>query len=157
MESLIAESTPLSLIQRQIVEKIPFMPFAELMGFEMVRADFGEIEIDFEAQARHHNPMGTLNGGALAALTDAAMGMTMVSILKPDESFTTLEQKTNFLKPIWTGKLRASGRVIKDGNTVVLVESKVTDAKGSLVAYAASTCMKLRGERTKNREVRTTH
>ena len=62
------------------------------------------------------------------------------------ETFTTLELKINFLKPVWTGKLVAVGRVVKGGRTVGLVECDVTDEQGRLVARASSTCLTLRGE-----------
>jgi uncharacterized protein (TIGR00369 family) len=150
-------TTPLDGLHRQMALKVPFMPYAELMSFEMVHAVSGEVDIQMNAGRQHHNPMGTVNGGALCSLADAAMGMTMVSVLTADESFTTLEQKTNFLKPVWQGKLIAQGRLLRDGKTVTLVEAKIYDEKHSLVAYAVSTCMKLRGDQTKNREVKTAH
>ena len=72
-------------------------------------------------------------------------------MLAEGETFTTIELKINFLKPIWTGKLRAEGRVVKRGRTVGLVESDVFDIKGSLVARASSTCMTLRGSEATGR------
>jgi uncharacterized protein (TIGR00369 family) len=134
-----------------------FMPFAQTMGFEMVSSRLGEVVVELQAGRPHHNPMGTVNGGALCALADAAMGMTVASTLKDGESFTTLEQKTNFLKPVWQGRLRAVGKLVRDGNTIALVESKIYDEKESIVAYSTSTCMKLRGAETKNRELRVAH
>ncbi len=60
-----------------------------------------------EATERHANPMGM--------------------------AFTTLELKINFMKPVWTGKLRAEGRVLSGGRAVGF-------------AHATSTCMTLRGD-----------
>ena len=64
--------------------------------------------------------MGTLHGGALCDIADAAMGMAWASTLGEGETFTTLELKINFLKPVWSGTLRAVGRVVKAGHTVGL-------------------------------------
>ncbi|MFQ5771237.1 MAG: PaaI family thioesterase, partial [bacterium] len=50
---------------------------------------------------QHANPMGTLHGGVLCDIADAAMGMAYASTLEQGESFTTLELKINFLKPVW--------------------------------------------------------
>ena len=44
-----------------------------------------------------------------------------------------------------TGRLVATGRVVKGGHTVGLVECDVVDDKERLVARASSTCMTLRG------------
>jgi uncharacterized protein (TIGR00369 family) len=100
---------------------------------------------------RHANPMGTLHGGVLCDIADAAMGMAWASELDEGESFTTLELKINFLKPVWNGRLRAEGRVMKRGKSVGLVECDVRDAKGDLVAHATSTVMTLRGESARGR------
>jgi acyl-coenzyme A thioesterase PaaI-like protein len=40
---------------------------------------------------------------------------------------------------------------LKQGRTTGLVECRVTDEKGSLVAHATSTCMTLRGEAAQGR------
>lgn len=74
------------------------------------------------------------------------MGVAYASTLKEGESFTTLELKINFLKPVWNARLRAEGRVVKRGKTVGLVECDVVDESGSLVARASSTCLTLSGD-----------
>ena len=71
--------------------------------------------------------------------------------LEEGETFTTLELKINFLKPVWKARLRAVARVVKQGRTVGMVECDITDDKESLVARATSTCMTLRGEQAKGR------
>jgi uncharacterized protein (TIGR00369 family) len=68
------------------------------------------------------------------------------SLLEEGETFTTLELKANFLKPVWGGLLTARARVVKSGRTIGLVECDVLDAAESLVARASSTCMALREE-----------
>ena len=40
-------------------------------------------------------PDGTIQGGVICALADAAMGMAYASRLEEGESFTTLELKAN--------------------------------------------------------------
>ncbi|HMK36418.1 MAG TPA: PaaI family thioesterase [Desulfomonilaceae bacterium] len=126
-------------------------PIAELIGFDLIEAEIGHAVIEFQAEARHANPMGTLHGGVLCDIADAAMGMAYASTLSPGESFTTLELKINFLRPFWKGKLRAVGDVIKQGNTVGLVECEVLDEKNRLVAKASSTCMTLKGPQAHGR------
>src|SRR5689334_967872 len=121
-------------------------PIAELIGFDAVTIEEGRVVIEFEAGRRHANPMGTLHGGILCDIADAAMGLAYASTLAEGESFTTLELKINFLKPIWKSKLTAKGRVAKAGRTVGLAECDVFDDERKLVARASSTCMTLRGD-----------
>jgi uncharacterized protein (TIGR00369 family) len=95
--------------------------------------------------------MGTLHGGILCDIADAAMGIAFASTLAADESFTTLELKINFLRPVWEARLKAEGRVVRRGSSVGYIECEVTDEQGKLVAKAASTCLVLRGEAAKGR------
>ena len=129
----------------------PQPPVAKLIGFDLVAVEPGKAVIELLATEAHANPMGTLHGGILCDIADAAMGIAYASNLVEGESFTTLELKINFLKPVWNARLFATGRVVKQGRTVGLVECDVTDEQGSLVARATSTCLTLRGEQARGR------
>ena len=141
----------LDAAKAMIEGKAPQAPVARLIGFELVAIEPGSAVIELQATEAHRNPMGTLHGGILCDIADAAMGIAYASNLNDQESFTTLELKINFLKPIWNTRLRALGRVVKQGRTVGLVECDITDDTGSLVARATSTCLTLRGEQAKGR------
>ena len=129
----------------------PRPPVADLIGFRIASIERGHAVMTMDAGPQHANPMGTLHGGILCDLADAAMGMAYASSLDEGETFTTLELKINFLKPVWTGRLTADGRVVKGGHTVGLVECDVHDDKDRLVARASSTCMTLRGAQAQGR------
>src|ERR1700675_3372482 len=141
----------LERLDKVIRGELPAPPIARLIGFQLVSARHGEAVISFEANQKHANPMGTLHGGVLCDVADAAMGIAFASTLADDESFTTLELKINFLRPVWNEKLRAVGKVVKRGNTVGLVECDITNAAGVLVARSSSTCMVLRGAQATGR------
>ncbi len=129
----------------------PPPPIARLIGFDLISVKPGEAVVQFQATEAHANPMGTLHGGVLCDIADAAMGIAYSSNLDEGESFTTLELKINYLKPVWKTRLLAVGHVVKQGRTVGLVECDITDEQGTLVARATSTCMTLRGEQAKGR------
>ena len=126
-------------------------PVAELIGLEVEGVEGGETVMTLLAEERHSNPMGTLHGGILCDLADAAMGMAYFSTLDPGESFTTLELKINFLRPFWTGRLVARGRVVSRGRTVGMAECEVEDDQGRLIAKATSTCLTLQGDAASGR------
>jgi uncharacterized protein (TIGR00369 family) len=137
--------TMLERVQAMIRKEAPNPPVADLVGFRVLEVAPGRALFEMEAGPQHANPMGTVHGGILCDLADAAMGIAFASTLGEGESFTTLELKINFLKPLWTARLRAEGRVVKRGKTVGLVECDVLDEMGNLVARASSTCMTLSG------------
>jgi uncharacterized protein (TIGR00369 family) len=120
-------------------------PIGRLFGLTLTGRGKGRATIEFEADGRFANPMGTLHGGVLCDLADAAMGVAYQSTLAEGESFTTLELKINFLRPVWNAKLKAEARTVRRGKTVGLVECDIIDEKERLVARASSTCMTLRG------------
>ena len=128
----------------------PQPPAAMLLGMRLESFGSGEAVVALDAAAAHTNPMGTVQGGILAAVADAAMGWAFMTTLGDGESYTTLEIKVNFLRPVWTGRLEARARVKSAGRTVALVECDVM-ADGKLVAHGVSTCMTLRGEQAAGR------
>jgi uncharacterized protein (TIGR00369 family) len=138
-------ATPLDLLRQTLRGEVPPPPVASLIGFTLRSIEPGHAVIELEASQRHANPMGTLHGGVLCDIADAAMGMAYAATLGEGETFTTLEMKINFLRPMWAGLLTASGRVVHGGRTVGLAECEVRDERGRLVAHATSTCMTLRG------------
>jgi len=131
--------------------ELPPPPVATLIGFTLTEVEPGRAVVEFQADGRHANPMGTVHGGVLCDIADAAMGIAYAATLDEDETFTTLELKINFLKPVRTGPLVATGHVVKSGRSIGLVECDVVDDKDRLVARASSTCMTLRGEQAVGR------
>jgi uncharacterized protein (TIGR00369 family) len=77
-------------------------------------------------------------------LADASMGVALMSLLGEEESFTTLELKINFLRPVYEGELRAEAKVLHRGRTIALVESVLSNSEGKEVARATATQMVLR-------------
>ncbi len=144
-------SVGMEQIQQLVRGELPLPPIARLIGFAVTAVESGRVEVELAADERHANPMGTLHGGILCDIADAAMGMAYASRLEAGESFTTLELKINFLKPVWRARLRAVGKVIKMGRTVGLVECEIFDEKAALVAKVSSTCLTLRGEAASGR------
>jgi uncharacterized protein (TIGR00369 family) len=127
------------------------VPIAALIGFRVEEIGAGRAVASLQTGPQHANPMGTLHGGILCDLTDAAMGMAFVSTLAADESFTTMALSINFFRPVWQAVLRAEAHVVNRGKNVGYVECDVTDQDGKRVAKATSTCFILRGDQTKER------
>jgi uncharacterized protein (TIGR00369 family) len=74
------------------------VPIARLIGFQTKDIANGRATVVLAAGPQHANPMGTLHGGVLCDIADAAMGIAFASTLAPEESFTTVELKINFFR-----------------------------------------------------------
>jgi uncharacterized protein (TIGR00369 family) len=129
-------------------------PVAGLIGFEIDEMGEGRAVGSLQAGPQHANPMGTLHGGILCDIADAAMGMAFASTLAADESFTTIDLGINFFRPVWQARLRAEARVVNRSKNVGYLECEVSDENGKLIAKANSTCFVLRGDRVEEREAK---
>lgn len=126
-------------------------PVANLIGFQVAETGNGRAVVTLATGEQHANPMGTVHGGILCDIADAAMGIAFVGTLSEGESFTTIELKINYFRPVWKSQLKAEANVLRRGATVGYVECDVTDENGKLVAKSSSTCLVLRGEKAAGR------
>lgn len=136
------------LIEKALASNVPI---AELIGFRLEEVGDRSAVMSLRTGPQHANPMGTLHGGVLCDLADAAMGMAFATTLAPDESFTTMGLSINFFRPVWQARLRADARVVNRGRNVGYVECEVIDQDGKHVAKAHSTCFVLRGDGARER------
>src|ERR1700747_1079552 len=126
-------------------EKTNDVPIARRIGFEAKDIADGRAIVVLAAGSQHANPMGTLHGGVLCDIADAAVGMAFASTLAPEESFTTVELKINFFRPVWQAKLKAEGMVVRRGHTIGYVEGTITHEGNRLIPEGASQGMDTSG------------
>jgi len=143
--------TALELFRQIVAGEIEGPPVGHLLDMRMTEIDEGRAVFVLDAGPQHASPLGTVHGGIICDVADAALGCAHASLLGEGETFATIELKINFLKPVWAGRLTAVGTVVKAGRTIGLTECRVTDEGGSLVAFATATCMTLRGEAAEGR------
>ena len=122
--------------------ELPAPPISELMGFRGVSAEPGRAVFEM-SRGRHYNPIGSVHGGIALTLLDSAMGWVPFTLLEAGVGYTTLEVKTNFVRPITaeTGLIRREGIVIHRGTRIATAEGKLTDAVGKLLAHGTTTCL----------------
>jgi uncharacterized protein (TIGR00369 family) len=143
--------TALETFRQMVAGEIDGPPVGRLLDMRMTEVDEGRAVFVLDAGPQHASPLGTVHGGIICDVADAALGCAYASLLDEGETFATVELKINFLKPVWAGRLTAVGTVVKAGRTIGLTECRVTDQGGSLVAYATATCITLRGEAAEGR------
>jgi uncharacterized protein (TIGR00369 family) len=113
----------------------------ETLGARITEAEPGRVVLELVAGPQHRHGGGVVQGGVITQIADAAMGMSLAT-LQPDGTWnTTIELKINFIRPAIDGRLRAVGRVIEMGETLLFSEADVVDEAGRLIARASSTCL----------------
>jgi len=138
--------TGLEAMTAMLTGQTPAPPIGELLGLQMLEVSPGKAVFGLHASRKHTNPMGTLHGGVLCDLGDAAMGCAVATTLDEGQSYTTIELKINFFKPVWEGPLTAKAAVVRRTRKVAYAEAEVLDASGSMVAKLNSSCLVLTGD-----------
>ena len=86
-----------------------------------------------------------MHGGTVMALADAAGGYCAFANLPDGATGTaTIESKTNMLRAVREGSVRATSTVLHTGGTTIVVETEVRDGGGKLVAKTTQTQAVLR-------------
>jgi uncharacterized protein (TIGR00369 family) len=132
-------------LQSMVAGELPGPPVAQLLGMRIVEVEDGRAVFELDTDRRFWNPMGTVHGGILCDLADAALGVCWAATLADGETFTTVELKINFLRPVREGRLRAVATVTKRGRHIGMTECEITDDEDRLIAKASATVMTLRG------------
>ncbi|WP_296261380.1 MULTISPECIES: PaaI family thioesterase [unclassified Pseudomonas] len=100
---------------------------------------------------RHGNQQGTVHGGLLCELADAAIGTAHSTLIQQDESFTSIDLKATFLRPVWQYRLRAHAWTARRGQTINHYRCDIQREGGKLVASIESAVMTLRGDHARER------
>ena len=131
----------------------PLPPIAKFLQMRITQVEEGRVTMQMPIDARYANPTGTLHGGVMCDLGDAAMGTAFATTCEEGDSYTTIELKCNYLRPVWKGDLTASAWVVSRGKTIGLVECELRDDTNRLIAKLSSTLTVLSGDRAKGREL----
>ena len=116
------------------------MPFAELLGVEVLAASPEEVRARIAWEERLCTAGGILHGGALMSLADAAGAYcTFLNLPERSAGTATIESKTNFFRAVREGHVVATSRPLHRGRTTIVVETDLHDAEGKHVARVTQT------------------
>jgi uncharacterized protein (TIGR00369 family) len=137
------DGTGLEYLHSILAGDFAFVPIGEHLGFRLGSVERGRVTIVGRPDARSFNLLSTVHGGWTAAVLDTAMALSCLSTLGADQSFTTLDIRINYLRPITaeSGELRAEGGVIQGGRKVAYCEARLFDAAGKLLAHGTGSCL----------------
>jgi uncharacterized protein (TIGR00369 family) len=114
--------------------------FTELVGTEVSSAEEGQAAVSLRAEQRHLNPSGTVHGGVISTLIDAAMAEALNTITEEDEQPFTIQITVNYMKPGKPGTLTSTAQVRKGGERITIVEAEVVQEDDEeVIALATGT------------------
>ena len=109
--------------------------FHELVGIRVERMSGDEAVVSVTCGEEHLNGHGTVHGGLLASLADAAMGAAMAA---GGQTPATVEMKVTYLEAAKPGRLEATARVRRRGSRITIVEAEIVGSDVT-VAHAIAT------------------
>lgn len=115
------------------------MPFARLVGVELVSAAADEVRGRLEWAPERCTTAGVLHGGALMVLADSVGAVCAFLNIRPGEGTSTIESKTNFFRAVRSGPVEAVCRPLHVGRTTVVVQTDLRDDQGRRVAQVTQT------------------
>jgi uncharacterized protein (TIGR00369 family) len=125
---------------------------SQTLGIRIAEVGRGTATVEIDADTNiHGNQQGTVHGGLICELADAAIGTAHSTLMNEGESFTTVELKINFFRPVMKSKLRASAKPIQSGRSITCYTCEILRDDNKLVAMVVSTVMTLRGEKAVGR------
>ena len=124
----------------------------QTLGFRLVEVSEASACVEMEAKTElHANPMGTLHGGVLCDIADAAIGTAHLTTIAEGESFTSIDLQINFFRPVWNERFTAVARAVHRARTVSRYICDITRPDGKLIPQVMTTVMTLRGESAQGR------
>lgn len=127
-------------------------PISQTLGIRIAAIGHATATLEIDAdEERHGNQQGTVHGGLISELADAAIGTAHSTLMAEGESFTSLELKVNFFRPVWRTTLRAVARPTHQGRNISHYTCEILRGDGKLAALATSTVMTLRGDQASGR------
>lgn len=133
----------LEFMKKIAAGELPGAPMASHLNMTLAEVEHGRASFRALPDESHYNPIGTVHGGYMCTLLDSALGCAVHTTLPVGTGYTSIEIKTNFLRPVSadSGPLNCTGRVVKSGRRVAFAEAEIVDAAGKTVATASGSLL----------------
>jgi uncharacterized protein (TIGR00369 family) len=118
-------------------------PYFRLLSMTIKELDIGRAVVEIDLDDKHIQAFGVVHGGVVASVIDTAAFWAVFCELEENAGITSVDININYLAPVQSGKLLATGRRIKLGSTIGLAEADIINEDGKMIAHGTSTIMVL--------------
>jgi len=135
--------TGLEFLQKIAAGEYANVPIGDLLGFRVTGVEKGRVTLAGRPDERSYNLLRSVHGGWTAAILDTAMALANLTLLAAEQTFTTLDIRINYLRPVTleTGEVFAKGSVLQSGRRVAYCEARLEDAQGKLLAHGTGSLL----------------
>jgi uncharacterized protein (TIGR00369 family) len=99
----------------------------------------GTVDIEFDVSDRLANQLGFVQGGIVATMLDACIGIAGATRSGGTLAMPLAEMKTTFVRPAPIGKIIGRGETLKLGKKLAFIEASLLNKSGELLAKASGT------------------
>lgn len=114
--------------------------FLSMIGLSLVRWERGLAEFELTLAPHHMNRQGSLQGGVVATMLDAACGYaglwTETTAPGLDANAVTVSLAINYVARAHAGRLHAVGQLVGGGRSIYFASGEILDAHGGVIATA---------------------
>ncbi|MFT3695068.1 MAG: PaaI family thioesterase [Kofleriaceae bacterium] len=128
-----------------IAGDFPKPPIASTLGFNLLEVEHGRALFEGTPGRFVYNPIGSVHGGFAATMLDSCLGCCVHTTLPAGKAYTTVDLAVTYVRALTdkVGPVRAEGKVIHAGGSIITAEGRITDAAGTLYAHGTTTCLVL--------------
>jgi len=133
----------LEFLQKIAAGEYANVPIGDHLGFRVSSVEKGRVTLVGRPDERSYNLLRSVHGGWTAAILDTAMALSNLTLLAAEQTFTTLDIRINYLRPVTieTGEVFARGSVLQSGRRVAYCEARLEDAQGKLLAHGTGSLL----------------
>ena len=119
-------------------------PCSQTLGFVLLALDIkeGTAKVKFSGKHEFLNPMGTIQGGFLAAMLDDAIGMLAMVKLGGKAIPSTIDLNVQYLRPIRHQKgqcdVTVCAKIVSTGKNIMFAEGELYDSRNKISAKATA-------------------
>jgi acyl-CoA thioesterase len=119
------------------------LPFAKLMGMELVDVRPNEAVVKLEMRDDLRQPSGVLHGGVTATIIDTAMAFAVRTHIADHEFTATIDLTVHYLRPHTEGPITCTATIVRAGKRIFTVSADVENSDGKIIATGLSTYTRL--------------
>ena len=130
-------------LQRRVEAAFRAVPFAGLLGIELVEIERGAATVALEVRDELKQNNGVVHGGVIASLVDTAAAFVVLPFLDQGKSTTTVDLTIHYLRPLTEGRATATARIVRAGRRILTISAEVLDERQAIAATALATFIRL--------------
>ncbi len=117
---------------------------AWLNGKVCLVSDQGDLEMEFVVRDEMLNPMGSIHGGAVAAIIDEILGFQLFLKAADNTAYVSMTMNIDFMRAAKSGDtIRAIPKVVRIGRKSANVTCVLCCKDGKIIAQASSNFMQI--------------